>query len=111
MSVIRLLFFILLFNASFTVFSAPHTKISTILQQLKAHGYKSIASKNDFESSLTCEACGDTLGYSKSSQAVWVLRRHTAERSHQIRAGWLLDYDGNVKSAKPKGKKLSPPLF
>jgi len=39
-----------------------------------------------------------------NSRVIWVLRRHTKENNHQIKAGLFLDKDNNLKEAKPKGK-------
>lgn len=86
------------------VFGVPHTKISFVSQELKSKGFKSIHSDNNFENSLTCEACAVTIRYAKISQAIWLLKRHTKETAHQLKAGWFLDDFGNIKESKPKGK-------
>lgn len=67
-------------------------------------GYKSISSPNNFMSSLICDSCSLEMKFTKMSQAVWVLRRHTQETRHKVKAGWFLDEMGIVQSAKPKGE-------
>ena len=44
-----------------------------------------------------------TLKFQNSFQAVWLLKRHTGEKTHQIKAGWLLDEENNVKTSRLKG--------
>ena len=86
-----------------TTYSAPHTSINAIRKQLKSLGY-SISSQDSFESSLTCDACHVTLKYQKPFQAVWLLKRHTGDKAHQVKAGWIIDEENNVKRSRPKGK-------
>ena len=89
-----------------TTYGAPHQTINAIQEQLKALGY-SISSPDNFENSLRCDTCQVTLKFQKSFQAVWLLRRHTREKAHQVKAGWILDDENNVQRSKPKGKLKS----
>ena len=68
-------------------YCAPHTSITAIQEQLNSLGYFAISSQNNFESSFKCEACQATLKFQNSFQAVWLLKRHTGEKTHQIKAG------------------------
>lgn len=86
------------------VCSTPHKKISQVIEELKLLGFQSVTSCDDFKNSLKCGTCGVTLSFGKTSQAVWILRRHTMEGSHQVKAGWFLDQFNNVVKSKPKGK-------
>lgn len=99
-----LVFFLILVSFLFTAFCAPHTKVSTLNDELKSLGFKPISSIDNFETNLTCQTCGVSLKCGKNSNAIWVLKRHTREKLHQMKAGWLLDDENNVKNAKPKGK-------
>lgn len=81
----------------------PHQTINAIKEQLKGLGY-SISSPDNFENSLRCDTCQVTLKFQKSFQAVWLLRGHTREKAHQVKAGWILDDENNVQRSKPKGK-------
>ena len=85
-------------------YCAPHTSITAIQEQLNSLGYFAISSQNNFESSFKCEACQATLKFQNSFQAVWLLKRHTGEKTHQIKAGWILDEENNVKMSRPKGE-------
>ena len=85
-------------------YGAPHQTISAVQDQLKTLGYRAISSADNFQNSLKCDACQVTLKFQKSFQAVWLLKRHTGEKSHQVKAGWILDDENNVQRSKPKGK-------
>ena len=89
-----------------TTYGAPHQTINAIQEQLKALGY-SISSPDTFENSLRCDTRQVTLKFQKSFQAVWLLRRDTTEKVHQVKAGWILDDENNVQRSKPKGKLKS----
>ena len=89
-----------------TTYGAPHQTINAIQELLKALGY-SISSADSFGNSLRCDTCQVTLKFQKSFQAVWLLRRHTREKAHQVKAGWILDDENNVQRSKPKGKLKS----
>lgn len=89
-----------------TTYGAPHQTINAIQEQLKASGY-SISSADSFENSLRCDTCQVTFKFQKSFQAVWLLRRHTREKAHQVKAGWILDDENNVQRSKLKGKLKS----
>ena len=89
-----------------TTYGAPHQTFNAIQEQLKAIGY-SISSPDNFENSLRCDTCQVTLNFQKSFQAVWLLRRHTREKAHQVKAGWILDDENNVQRSKPKSKLKS----
>ena len=41
---------------------------------------------------------------SKSFQAIWLLKRHTGEKAHQVKVGWIPDDENNIQRSKPKGK-------
>ena len=84
-------------------YCAAHTSITAIQEQLNSLGYFAISSQNNFESSFKCQACQVTLKFQNSFQAVWLLKRHTGEKTHQIKAGWILDKENNVKMSRPKG--------
>ena len=85
-------------------YCAPHTSITAIQEQLNSLGYYfAISSRNNFESSFKCEACQVTLKCQNSLQPVWLLKRHTGEKTHQIKPGWILDEEINVKMSRPKG--------
>ena len=45
-----------------------------------------------------------TLKCQNSFQPVWLLKRHTGEKTHQIKPGWILDEENNVKMSRPKGE-------
>ena len=38
--------------------------------------------------------------------AVWLLKRHTGEKTHQIKAGWILEEENNIKMSRPKGENF-----
>lgn len=97
-------FFFILFSFLLKALCAPHTKVSTVNKELKSLGFKAISFNDGFETSLTCQACGVSLKCGKNSNAIWVLKRHTREKLHQIKAGWLLDDDNNAKAVRTKGK-------
>lgn len=84
-------FFLILFSFLSKALCAPYTKVSTVNEELKSLGFKAISFNDDFEISLTCQACGVSLKCGKNSNAIWVLKRHTREKLHQIKAGWFLD--------------------
>ena len=81
----------------------PHTNIMAIQEQLKSLGYLEISCDDNYESSFKCNACQVMLKYQKSFQAIWLLKCYAVEKTHQVRAGWILN-DQNVKRSKPKGK-------
>jgi len=99
-----LISFYVLYLCFIVGFTAPQTRISTIREELESLGHQTISSKDDFEKSLTCDACQVTLHFTKISQATWTLRRHSHENSHQIKAGWLLNEKNQIVNTKPKGK-------
>ena len=92
----------LLLSFIFT-YGAPHTNIIVIQEQLNSLGYSGISSDDHYESSFKCNACQVTLKYQNYFQAVWLLKRHALEKTHQVRAGWILDDQNNMKRSKPKG--------
>ena len=104
MTSIRISLLVILFLPILNTFGAPHTSLNTILKQLNCLGC-SISSPDNFESSLRCDACQVTLSYpQKTHKAVWMLKRHSREAVHQVKAGWILDNENNVKRSKPRGK-------
>lgn len=87
-----------------TVESAPHEDLHSINHELQNCGFQTLASGDDFERSLTCTMCGVKLTYQDRAKAMWLLKRHSSENSHQVKAGWYLDASNNVLDSKPKGK-------
>ncbi len=77
--------------------STPHKTISSLNEVLQSLKFKCVSSGDNFEKSLRCNDCGVTLKFTKSSQAIWMLKRHAGEAKHQIKAGWFLDEDNNIK--------------
>ncbi len=73
------------------LFKLGNTSITAIQKQLNFLGCTAISSQNNFKSSFKCEACQATFKFQNSFQAVWLLTRHTGEKTHQIKAGWMLD--------------------
>ena len=57
----------LLLSFIFT-YSAPHTNVVAIQEQLKSLGYSGISSDDNYESSFKCNTCQVTLKYQKSSK-------------------------------------------
>ena len=47
---------------------------------------------------------GFKLTYQDRAKAMWLLKRHSSENSHQVKAGWYLDASNNVLTSKPTGK-------
>lgn len=84
--------------------SAPHKDIHQVNQELQKRDFRPLTSDSDFKNSITCNSCGLTLTYGDSAKAMWLVKRHSKEESHKIKAGWYLDDDNNVLSSKPKGK-------
>lgn len=85
--------------------SAPQRDVHDLNEELPQHGFKPLCSVDDFKASLTCPLCGITLRYQDKAKAVWLVKRHTNENSHKIKAGWYLDADNHVVASKPKGKR------
>lgn len=107
MSITVLLHLLVTLSFSFSpTYCAPHTSITAIQEQLNSLGYSAISSQNNFESSSNCEACQATLKFQNSFQAVWLLKRHTGKKNHQIKAGWILDEENNIKMSRPKGENF-----
>ena len=84
--------------------SAPHKDIHQLNQELQKRDFKPLTSDSDFKNSITCTSCGLTLTYGDNGKAMWLLKRHTKEESHKIKAGWYLDDNSNILSSKPKGE-------
>ena len=84
--------------------SAPHKDVHSINHELQNLGFQALASDDDFERSFTCTTCGVKLTYQDRAKAMWLLKRHSSEKSHQVKAGWHMDANNNVLSSKPKGK-------
>ena len=87
-----------------TVESAPHKDVHSINHELQNRGFQTLASGDDFERSLTCTMCAVKLTYQDRAKAMWLLKRHSSENSHQVKAGWYLAASHNVLASKPKGK-------
>ena len=102
-----LLYLLVTLSFSFSpTYYTPHTSTTAIQEQLNSLGYSAISSQNNFEISFKCEACQATLKFQNSFQAVWLLKRHTGEKTHQIKAGWILDEENNIKMSRPKGENF-----
>lgn len=85
--------------------SAPQRDVHDLNEELRQRAFKPLCSVDDFKASLTCPLCGITLRYQDKAKAVWLVKRHTNENSHKIKAGWYLDADNHVVASKPKGKR------
>lgn len=68
-----------------TVKSAHHKDLHSINHELQNRGFQTLASGDDFERSLTCTMCGVKLTYQDSAKAMWLLKRHSSENSHQVK--------------------------
>ena len=84
--------------------SAPHKNVHSLNYELKNRGFQTLASDDDFDRSFTCTTCGVKLTHQDKARAMWLLKRHSSEKSHQIKAGWYLDANNNVLASKPRGK-------
>ena len=82
--------------------SAPHKDLHSINHELQNRGFQTLASDDDFERSFTC--CGVKLTYQDRAKAMWLLKQHSSENSHQVKAGWYLDANNNVLASKPKNE-------
>ena len=81
--------------------SAPQRDVHDLNEELRQRAFKPLCSVDDFKASLTCPLCGITLRYQDKAKAVWLVKRHTNENSHKIKAGWYLDADNHVVASKP----------
>ena len=84
--------------------SAPHKNVHSLNHELKNRRFQTLASDDDFDRSFTCTSCGVKLTHQDKARAMWLLKRHSSEKSHQIKAGWYLDANNNVLASKPRGK-------
>ena len=84
--------------------SAPHKDLHSINHELQNHGFKTLASGDDFERSLTSTMCGVKLTYQDRAKAMWLFKGHSSDNLHQVKAGWYLDASNHVLANKPKGK-------
>lgn len=92
---------VMVYNA---VESAPHKGLHSINHELQNRGFQTLVSDDNFEKSFTCMTCGVRLTYQDRVKAMWLLKRHSSENSHQVKAGWYLDANNNLLASKPKGK-------
>lgn len=83
---------------------APHKDLHSLNHELQDRGFQTLASDDDFDRSFTCTTCGVKLTYQDRAKAMWLLKRHSSENSHQVKAGWYLDANNNVLASKPRGK-------
>ena len=83
--------------------SAPHKDVHDVNEQLREQGYETLTSEDDFTKSVTCTSCGWKITYQDSAKAVWLVKRHSNENSHKVKAGWFLSTDNKVLASKPKG--------
>ena len=84
--------------------SAPHKNVHSLNHRLKNRGFQTLASDDDFDKSFTCTTCGVKMTYQDKAKAMWLLKRHASEKSHQVKAGWYLDANNNVLASKSRGK-------
>ena len=84
--------------------SAPHKNFHSLNHELKNRGFQTLVSADDFDKSFTCTTCGVKLTYQDKAKAMWLLKQHASEKSHQVKAGWYLDANNNVLASKPRGK-------
>ena len=84
--------------------SVPHKDIHQLNQKLQKHDFRPLTSDSDFKNLITCTSCGLTLTYGDSGKAMWLLKRHTKEELHKLKAGWYLDDNSNILPSKPKGE-------
>ena len=63
-----------------------------------------LTSKDDFTKSVTCTLCGWKITHREWAKAVWLIKWHSNENSHKVKAGWFLSVDNKVLASKPKGK-------
>ena len=84
--------------------SAPHKDLYSINHELQSRGFQTLASDDEFKRSLTCTTCGVKLTYQDKAKAMCLIKRHSCENSHQVKAGWYLDANNNVLASRPKGK-------
>ena len=84
--------------------SAPHKDLHSLNHGLQNRGFQTVASDDDFDRSFMCTTCGVKLTYQDRAKAMWLLKRHSSEHSHQVKAGWFLDANNNVLASKPRGK-------
>ena len=82
---------------------APHKDVYMLNQELKQSGFKVLISDDDFQKSVTCTECGVKLAYQDGAKAMWLIKPHAGENSHQVKSGWQLDANNKVLSSKPKG--------
>ena len=83
---------------------APHKDVSDINEQLREQGFATLASEDDFTKTVKCTLCGWKITYKDHAKAVWLIKRHSNENSHKVKAGWFLNTDNKVLASKPKGK-------
>ena len=83
---------------------APHKDVSDINEQLREQGFATLALEDDFTKTVKCTLCGWKITYKDHAKAVWLIKRHSNENSHKVKAGWFLNMDNKVLASKPKGK-------
>ena len=71
--------------------SAPHKNVHSLNHELKNRGFQTLASDDDFDRSFTCMTCGVKQTYQDKAKAMWLLKRHSRKKSHQVKAGWYLN--------------------
>ena len=84
--------------------SGPHKDLHSINHELQNLEFQTLASDDEFERSLTCTVCGVKLTYQDRAKVMWLLKRHSSENSHQVKAGSYLDAGNKALASKPKGK-------
>lgn len=84
--------------------SAPHKDVNEINEQLREQGFDTLTSEDDFTKTVKCTLCGWKITYQDCAKAVWLIKRHSNENSHKVKAGWFLSTDNKVVASKPKGK-------
>ena len=89
------------FSVNYKAFSTMKKLLKKILWNFsKKKKFRAFCLKKAF----TCTTCGVKLTYQDKAKAMWLLKRHASEKSHQVKAGWYLDANNNVLASKSRGK-------
>ena len=66
--------------------SAPHKDVNDINEQLREQGFDTLMSEDNFTKTVTCTLCGWKITYQDRAKAVWLIKRHSNENSHKVKA-------------------------
>ena len=88
----------------FLVESAPHKDINDINEQLHEQGFDTLTSEDGFAKTVACTSCGWKITPQDHAKVMWLIKRHSNENAHKVKAGWFLSTDNKVLASKPKGK-------